>query len=831
MMKHASRSLMVLLVMTSLNACQLNTVMPSAIFALATEGASLTVHLGPIGGYRPLFLRVTDWDVAEGELRGAEPGAAHRATALATTDQSTHDRVATLAFTNVPPGVGYKLVVTLKKRDAVGQLHPVGLLSRDGLSLSAGTNTVSLAETGGLAITVPPTRVLGAYVTSVPLHGPTSRLAGASDVAVDSSGTVYVASGTYVRRIMPDNLGRPSMTTVAGGPGYIDGPGMHARFSGIIAIALVSDHMLYVLESHGAIRKIIIDAQGDATVSTLIPNERPGYLDGDGAIARFNLPTGIAVGPDGSLYVADNGNKRIRKVALDAEGRATVSTLAGSGSLGYVDGPGATARFSSISRMVVDQSGAVYLTDRHGIRKVTADAQGVVTVSTVAGGVIPGHDDGPVPEATFELPAGLALDHVGNLIVADSSNRRIRKLTFLPGGGAIVSTLAGSGAQGGTDGPSLAATFNQPVGVAIYRDMIFVADQSGMRIRKIAADESGRSIVSTLAGDGTSGHLDGIGEVGTFGEPHEIISDQHDNLYVTDWANHRIWRVRPDGTIEPVAGDGTPGYQDGPGQLAKFNAPHGIALDADGNIYISEGGNRRIRKLTFDAYGLVTVSTFAGNGVNASVDGPAASASFMNPAWMTFDRNGHLIVSDSAANRIKRISTDAEGPAIVSTLAGGISGSYADGPGTKALFNWPAGLAAAQDGSIYVADQLNNRIRKLTFDSQGTAIVSTVAGGTTGSMDGPGPLAAFDQPLGLTIDRLGTLYVGEYNGTRVRRIAFDSHGNAEVATIAGGGRGYADGPASNAQFDGVSALCMGSSDAIFVADRKNLAIRKITLDQ
>ncbi|MDR1850346.1 MAG: immunity 26 domain-containing protein, partial [Zoogloeaceae bacterium] len=305
---------------------------------------------------------------------------------------------------------------------------------------------------------------------------------------------------------------------------------------------------------------------------------------------RFYSPFGIAIDATGNLYVADMQNDSIRKVTPNGE----VSTLAG-GEKGFADGQGRAARFSSPFGIAIDATGNLYVADRsnHRIRKVTPDGE----VSTLAGGGDEGGGcvDGEGSVARFEYPSDIAIDAAGNLYVADHDNNRIRKIT--PKG--EVSTLAGGGPTGCdsgayADGQGSAARFNAPSGIAIdAAGNLYVTDEDNCRIRKVTPDGE----VSTIAGSDWRGFADGEGSAARFYKPCGITADAAGNLYVVDLYNNRIRKVTPDGKVSTLAGSGEKGFADGEGSVARFKLPDSIAVDAAGNLYVTDTQNHRIRKI------------------------------------------------------------------------------------------------------------------------------------------------------------------------------------------------------------------------------------------
>ncbi len=336
---------------------------------------------------------------------------------------------------------------------------------------------------------------------------------------------------------------------------------------------------------------------------TLAGNGSAGFAEGKGTVAKFTLAgtespnsrAGLALGPSQVIYVADTGNQRIRKVAPDG----TASTLAGVGTFGFTDGPGAVAEFWDPAAVAVTADGTVYVADRlnQRIRKVLADG----TTSTLAGDAAKpdfgaakaegGFADGQGTAAKFDEPAGIALSADGlALYVVDAANHRVRKV-LLDG---TVTTVAGSGTAAFVDGKGAAASFNTPSGIAVAADgTIFVSDTGNLRIRAIAADGT----VTTLAGSGASGSLDGLALAATFKQPWGLAIGSDGALFIADRLGHTIRKLVA-GTVTTLAGTGTAGNQEDTLAKAQFNQPVGIVVLSPGVWYVADALNHRIRKLT-----------------------------------------------------------------------------------------------------------------------------------------------------------------------------------------------------------------------------------------
>ena len=339
---------------------------------------------------------------------------------------------------------------------------------------------------------------------------------------------------------------------------------------------------------------------GQNYVYTYAGTGSPGYVDGDTSVARFNNPFGIALGPEGYLYLADGNNHVIRKVSTEGQ----VTTYAGAGIAGYADGPANEARFNSPINLCFDPEGNLYVSDflNQRIRKISPSGE----VTTIAGTASPGYADGPALEAQFNYPRGICIDNQGNLYISDSWNHRIRKIST----GGIVSTWAGGGTSMGVqsvgsyvDSTGTGARFYTPTELTIdASNNIYVADAYNHRIRKIDTNQS----VTTLAGSGgfgpdAGGFQDGPGATARFNVPTACHATPSGDVYVGDGSSNRVRKITPGGYVTTFAGSGAAGFEDGLDTLAQFNFPRGITLDNSRNrLYVVDFGNHALRYIQLE---------------------------------------------------------------------------------------------------------------------------------------------------------------------------------------------------------------------------------------
>lgn len=325
----------------------------------------------------------------------------------------------------------------------------------------------------------------------------------------------------------------------------------------------------------------------------------------------------------------------------------------------------------------------------------------VINVTTIAGNGVAGYlDSSNALEGRLNAPDGPSIGSDGVTYFADTYGNVIRYLT--PDG--VVGTLAGAGRVGYLDAPGTNAYFSFPIGTRALRNGdILVADAENDVIRRIVG--VGLHAVSTLAGDGARGYVNGPAASARFAFPNDIAESASGNLYISEFDNNVIRKVASDGTVSTLAGDGLAGYADGRGTAAQFDHPGGLTLGQDGSVYVTEFFGDRIRKVTPDG----VVTTVAGSGVAGLKNGAAMEAQFNHPNGIVADSAGNLYVSETANHVIRLVRPNGS----VSTVAGLGRAGFAEGDETQALFNGPSGIAIAADGSLIVADTGNNRIRKI----------------------------------------------------------------------------------------------------------------------
>jgi len=441
-------------------------------------------------------------------------------------------------------------------------------------------------------------------VTTVASIGTGARHA----IAVDNHGTIYVSGDREIIKI--SSSGGVTVFTTA----FIEPSALTVDGNGVV----------YVGYNYAIFK---VTPQGDITTFAGAPGQE-GFTDGRGAGARFAVPVGFALAGDGSLYVADGFNGCIRKVSPDG----VVTTLTGGGGGGFQDGSGATAVFSfgldpsDLNGIAADADGNLYVADakNDAIRKIASD--GVVTTFAGRPGEPGSRDDGAASRSLFRNPAGVAVDDLGNLYVADRGNRTIRKIT----NGSVITIAGKAGVSGNVDGMGSVARFTDPIGIAVDADRnVYVTDNQTVRVITT------NGVVSTVAGmAGQPGIVDGAGSAARFSYPNGIAAGSDGTLYVVDWFSGRIRTITRSGVVKTLAGN-SPSSQ-------VFDGPTGIAADRDGNVYVADTYNGRITRVTRN--GIVT--PISGQRFGANRDGTGFDAGFFQPSGVVVDRAGSLFVVD-----------------------------------------------------------------------------------------------------------------------------------------------------------------------------------------
>lgn len=659
--------------------------------------------------------------------------------------------------------------------------------------------------------------VVGGTPPMTPIAAVKASIPLPSGVAVDSSGNVYFTSGHSVFKI--DSNG--TLTRVAGNSraGYSGdgGPATSAQLNGPYSLAIDRAGTLYIADGgNHRIRKV----SSNGTIATLAGTGVAGYSgDGGPAIsAQLNAPLGVTVDNSGNVYIADSFNQRIRKVAPEG----IISTVAGDGTCCFSgdNGLAAKAQLHQPEGVAVDGAGNLYIADLGNARVRKVSPSGVI--STIAGTSSSGTagDGGPATSAQLQIPWTVAVDPTGNVYISDAN--RVRKV--VPGG--AITTVAGILTAGfsGDGGVATKAQLDQPFGVAADASgNLFIADTGSNRVRKVASGGT----ITTIAGDGTH-NFSGDGGPAASAQiynPQAVALGPGGSIYIADYA--RVRRVSSNGIITTVAGNGTPGYfgDGGPAISAQLGQTEGLALDvstgaASGTLYLADSANHRIRSVAPSG----SIVTFAGVGTAgySGDGGPANAAQLRAPEGVAVDAGGNVYIADTGNGCIRKISSNGT----ITTVAGnGTQGFSGDGgAATSAQLSYPRGVIADGSGNLYIADFGNGRVRKVS--ANGT--INTVAGSgvSDASGDGGPAVAAGLSPQGVAVDSSGNLYIADFNN-----LVWKVSPSGGILRIAGTGTpGYSGdgGSAVKAQVTDVRNVAVDATGNVYIADTSNYAIRQLT---
>jgi sugar lactone lactonase YvrE len=640
------------------------------------------------------------------------------------------------------------------------------------------------------------------------LNGPlaTARIGAAGGITVDNSGNTVVID-TQFNNIR--QLSSTALTTLVGkgGAGSTDGAATAAQFNiGAFeqgGVAFDTSGNLYVADTNNQTIRKVTPAGVVSTLAGVVNTS--GLADGAGALALFNRPQDLTVGFDGALYVADAGNNAIRRVTL----AGVVTTIAGGTGSGATNGAGSVAKFSFPSGIISNcMSGACLIgpnnswvlwvsdTGNNTIRTIAvAGAAGsqTYTVSTLAGTAGPaGTADGTGAAAHFGGPRGLAYDG-SNVYVADTGNFTIRQLA-----GNVVTTLAGTAGQpGNVDSVGAAARFLRPVALTynVFSGLA-VSDLSTVRrvtVGPAVIDGVVSTLVGTLAGGGTA---DGTGSAAKFANPPGIAADAAGNLYVADSPHQQgtIRKITPAGVVST---------------LANVTYAFGVAVDSTGRVWSASGLG-----------GLQTITPAGVVALFAGTTGADAAASFTAPTAVAVDSSDNIYVFDVCT--VWKIT-----PAkVVSALAGSATCGYLDGTGAAAQFTaFDPGLAVDGSGNIYVSDPLTAVIRKVT--SAGVVTIFAGTANTSGFADGTGTAAQFNNPAGLAVDGAGSVYVADLNNSLVRKITSAGVVSTVVGTPGSAGVQVGALPGSLNGPQGIAVL-PGSNLSLAITDSTENAVLTIS---
>ena len=682
-----------------------------------------------------------------------------------------------------------------------------------------GNNRIRKVNTSGIITTFAGTNVSGfagdgGSATNARLSSPTS-------VALDASGNLYIADtgNSRIREVNTSGM----ITTVAGtnvsGFSGDGGAATDARLSGVSGVAVDSSGDLFILDSSNH-RVRLVDTSG--VITTVAGSGSASYSGDGGAALSAGLfgPQGLALDNQGNVYVADSGN-RVRKVSL----YASLPIL-------KLNRPG-IYNAGTYAVVITNVSGSVTSSP------VTLIVQSppVITVQPLSQPAAAGSNPAFTVSVAGPGPFGYAWWQGGTNLVQSGANATLQLSGVTTNQNGNTYTVVITNAYGSVTSlvASLAVGLPPTILVQPVSQILLAGTNGSFGVTAAGVGPfhyqwqfNGASlpnnIITTVAGNGI-GTYAGDGGAATNASiyfPEGIGLDAAGNLYIADHGNGCIRKVDTRGIISTVAGIGTNGPSSGDGGAAtnaSLSSPSSMAFDAVGNMFIAEESGNRIRRV--DTNGVIT--TFAGSGLvgNTGDGGPATNASFGYCYGVAVDAYGNLLISDEGQGtygrgRIRQVSQTG----LMSTIAGGGSSSAGDGgPATSAKMTYPTSLALDVVGNIYVAE-FSGRIRKISTGG----LISTVAGGGSNT-NGDGGLAtsASLSPLGVTVDTLGNVFIGDFGSSRIRKV--DTNGI--ITTAVGGGSGGDGGAATNASLAGPQGVAFDTAGNLFISDFGHHRIREV----
>jgi len=645
-------------------------------------------------------------------------------------------------------------------------------------------------------------------ITTVAGGGPNGVLAGTANVVPNGvaakNGNLYIANGSLNRvyKVDPSDL-----VTVAAGNGISNsdgdnGPAVSAGVFDPRSVVVDASGNMFIGESLGHVRKVTA-----AGIITLVAGTSSSGYNGDGipaTSANLSNANGLALDGAGNLFIADTNNNRIRRVdALTG----IITTYAGNGTAGFLgdNGPATNARLNKPQKISFDNSGNLLIADtsNNRIRRVAA---GTGIITTIAGnGTAGSSGDGQLATAAMlRSPSDMTVDSTGNLWIADTSNNRIRRVDATTG--IITAYMTG---------------LNAPSAITIAGDVLMIGNTNGFKVLRVKLTGG----CCTDVGNGFLG-FSGEGIIATSASlrfPNSVAFDSSGNIFVADASNNRIRKIAAStGMITTVAGGSSTGQlgDGGTATAASLNSPSAIAFDNAGNLFVADQNNFRIRRI--DAIsGIIT--TVAGNGFPGSTGdtGPATSAQINQVTGIAVDLLGNLFIAERNSHKVRKVAAGT-----ITTFAGTTQGFLGDGSlAVNARLSNPTDVAVDSAGNVFIADSSNGRIRRV---DKNTLNISTVAGGGANTTENALATQASIDATGVKVDGQGNIYIAGANRQKIQRVDASTQ---RISTLAGNGQfafGGDDGLAAAASLANPTGVAIDGLGNLAIADNNNHRVRFVT---
>lgn len=574
-----------------------------------------------------------------------------------------------------------------------------------------------------------------------------AQLSDPSGIAADLAGNLYIAD-TRNHRIRRVNSGGIISTFAGTGASGFNGDNQLATLARLYfpnGVSVGNGGNVYISDtSNNRIRKVA----ANGVITTVAGTGAQGFSGdlGPATSALLDSPHVSTFDSTGNFYFVDGANFRVRKV----DSNNIITTFAGNGTqnFGGDNGPALTAQMLRTTSVASDGAGNFYVTDNDNnrIRLVSSSTGWITTIVGGTGGF--GGDNGPATSALINSPDAVTLDSAGNIYFSDSSNQRVRRISTA----GIITTVAGNGTAGysGDGGLATGANLRGPRALAFDgAGNLLIADSGNHCIRRVSTS----GVITTVAGTGTAGFSGDNGPAASaqLNNPRGVLADGAGNIYISDTNNQRVRKVNSSGVITTFAGIGVPaGFagDNGPATSARLSGPRGMVMDSSGNLYIAESSGHRVRRVTPAG----TISTIAGNGTLgfSGDEGLATNAQLNEPFTLALDSASHLFIADSSNNRVRRVTLPPTStPLVTSNLVP--PPNAAGWHSQPATLSWsvtdPISGIASSTGCATVTVSADTTIAGTTFTCSATNNAGISASGSViVRMDRTAPLVSITSP-------------------------------------------------------------------------------------